>query len=523
MFIQLLGKIDEQRKAYSGKVFDVLGEAFADRPLRELLVEAIRYGDQPDVQARLQTVIDQTVGDGLAELIAERALHREVLATADLDWIRRQMEDAQARRLQPHYVEAFFVAAFSRLGGRISRREAGRYEVTHVPGDIRDRDRLIGTGAPVIQRYERITFDRDRVRVPGSPRADLLTPGHPLLDAVVDLTIERHRSTLKQGTVLVDRDDPGEAPRLLVALTQAINDGHSPPRSVSKRFEFVEITPDGGARAAGPAPYLDYEPPSEAEADAVARAIGQPWLASGFEDFAAGWAIEHRLGEHLRTVEAQVQPTLARTRVQVRQRLTAEINYWDTRHAALLDQAASGRELRIRPETAYRRARELENRLQRREADLVADGRLTALPPTVAGGALVLPQGLVDRLLGRRTTPVSTYARQTAEVERRAVVAVLAAERALGRRPTEMPPNNPGYDIRSEAPNAKVIRIEVLTAKNLGADYRLVLVSVSPDGPARDAACYVTRPFDSTGTDDFRVTRFTLSWAKTWSQGGPPR
>lgn len=47
VFIQLLGKIDEQRKAYSGKVFDVLGEAFADRPLRELLVEAIRYGTSP--------------------------------------------------------------------------------------------------------------------------------------------------------------------------------------------------------------------------------------------------------------------------------------------------------------------------------------------------------------------------------------------------------------------------------------------------------------------------------------------
>lgn len=539
VFIQLLGKIDEQRKAYSGKVFDVLGEAFADRPLRELLVEAIRYGDQPDVQARLQTVIDQTVGDGLAELIAERALHREVLATSDLDWIRRQMEEAQARRLQPHYVEAFFVTAFSRLGGRISRREPGRYEVTHVPGDIRDRDRLIGAGAPVIQRYERVTFDRDRVRVPGSPRADLLTPSHPLLDVVVDLTIERHRSTLKQGTVLVDRDDPGEAPRLLVALTQAINDGHSPPRSVSKRFEFVEITPDGAARAAGPAPYLDYEPPSEAEADAVAGAIGQPWLASGFEDLAMGWAIEHRLGEHLRTVEQQVQPAVARTRVQVRQRLTAEINYWDTRHAALLDQAASGRELRIRPETAYRRARELENRLQRRETELTADGRLTVLPPTVAGGALVLPQGLVDRLMGRRTDPVSTYARQTAEVERRAVDSVLAAERALGRRPTEMPLNNPGYDIRSEAPDGQVFRIEVkgriagaddfvitrnevLAAKNLGDDYRLALVSVDPAGPRADIVRYLVRPFDATGTDDFRVTRFTLNWTKTWAQAVQP-
>lgn len=537
VFIRLLDKIEEQRKAYAGKVFDVLGDAFAGQPLRELLLDAIRYGDQPEVQARLRTVIDETVGDGLSELITERALHAKVLAAADLDHIRRQLEEAQARRLQPHYIEAFFVAAFTRLGGRVSRREPGRYEITHVPGGVRDRDRIIGVGAPVIMRYERVTFDRDQVRVAGSPRATLLAPGHPLLDAVVDLTIERHRSTLKQGTVLIDREDPGETPRLLVACTQVINDGHQPARTVSKRFEFVELGPDGCPHAAGPAPYLDYEPPCPEEAAAVSAAVGQPWLATGFEDMATGWAIENTVAPHLREVEQRVQPAVARTRTQVRQRLTAEINHWDTRHAELLDQAAAGRELKIRPETAYRRARDMENRLQRREADLNADSQLTPLPPTIDGGALILPQGLVDRLLGRREAPVATYARQTAEIERRAVDAVLAAERALGRRPVEMPHNNPGFDIRSEAPDGRVIRVEVkgriagaedftitrnevLTAKNLGDDYRLALVSVDPSGPA---VCYVTRPFDATSTDDFRVTRFTLSWARTWAQGGPPR
>ncbi|MGH3923290.1 MAG: helicase-related protein, partial [Pseudonocardiaceae bacterium] len=341
VFIRLLDKIEEQRKAYSGKVFDVLGDAFAGQPLRELLLDAIRYGDQPEVQARLRTVIDETVGEGLSELIAERALHNKVLAAADLDHIRRQLEEAQARRLQPHYIEAFFVAAFTRLGGRISRREPGRYEITHVPGDVRDRDRVIGVGAPVIMRYESVTFDRDRVRVAGSPRATLLAPGHPLLDAVVDLTIERHRSTLKQGTVLIDRDDPGGTPRLLVALTQVINDGHQPARTVSKQFGFVELGPDGRTQAAGPAPYLDYEPPCPEETKAVSEAIEQPWLATGFEDIATGWAIQNTLASHLQEVEERVRPAIARTRAQVRQRLTAEINHWDIRHAELLDQAAA--------------------------------------------------------------------------------------------------------------------------------------------------------------------------------------
>jgi len=72
VFLRLLEKIEQQRKAYAGKVFDVLGDAFENNPLRSLLLEAIRYGDQPEVRARLDTVIDATVGQGLDELLAER-------------------------------------------------------------------------------------------------------------------------------------------------------------------------------------------------------------------------------------------------------------------------------------------------------------------------------------------------------------------------------------------------------------------------------------------------------------------
>ena len=56
------------------------------------------------------------------------------------------------------------------LGGRIAERESGRYEIRHVPADVRDRDRQIGTGAPVLPRYERVTFDRELdPRRPASP------------------------------------------------------------------------------------------------------------------------------------------------------------------------------------------------------------------------------------------------------------------------------------------------------------------------------------------------------------------
>jgi len=78
-------------------------------------------------------VIDATVGEGLDRLIAERAAYHDVLARADVAKWRARMEEARARRLQPHYVRAFFLAAFKLLGGTIAEREAGRYEIRHVP------------------------------------------------------------------------------------------------------------------------------------------------------------------------------------------------------------------------------------------------------------------------------------------------------------------------------------------------------------------------------------------------------
>src|SRR3546814_6536940 len=70
------------------------------------------------------------------------------------------MERAEAQRLQPHHVQSFFVEAFQHLGGKMKRREEGRWEITHVPVRIRERDRQIGTGAPIQKKYERICFEK---------------------------------------------------------------------------------------------------------------------------------------------------------------------------------------------------------------------------------------------------------------------------------------------------------------------------------------------------------------------------
>ncbi|GGK73319.1 helicase-related protein [Streptomyces flaveus] len=548
VFQRLLDKIGHQRRAYQGRIFDVLGEAFEEQPLHQLLMEAIRYGDRPETRDRLNQIIDHTVGEGLDELLAQRALYRDVLREHDVTETLVRLEEARARRLQPHYVEAFFQAAFAELGGRLARREAGRYEITYVPATVQGRTSRGGTDAPVLRRYARVTFSRELIHVPGRPDAALLAPGHPLLDAAVDAVIERHAAVMTAGSVLIDRADPGTTPRLLAALTHEITDGRPRARTVSKRFEFVELTPDGRAVTAGPAPYLDYDPPTDDEKDTVrgeaARIASQAWLASGMDETAVTWAAQHAVGEHLRAVRDRIAPEVRRIRGQVQDRLTQEINFWYGRYVELRDDEAQGRRLRLRPETARRRARELEERLEQRRRELDLDERLLPRLPRMAGGALILPQGLIDQLLGRQTAAgTSTRAaapRHTAEVERRAVAAVMAAEQRLGRSPEEMPPNNKGFDLRSWTADGEgllhlevkgritgaedfvVTRNEVLHAKNLGDRYRLALVSVSPEGPGHDEVRYLTTPFQGTSTADFNVTKFVFHWQRMWQQGEPP-
>ena len=65
--------------------------------------------------------------------------------------------------------------------------------IVHQRPGARSRDRLIGIGAPVLARYERICFDKELINVPGKPTAAFICPGHPLLDSALDLTLERHR------------------------------------------------------------------------------------------------------------------------------------------------------------------------------------------------------------------------------------------------------------------------------------------------------------------------------------------
>ncbi|MGO9613145.1 MAG: helicase-related protein [Dissulfurispiraceae bacterium] len=526
VFTRLFEKIEKERRALGGQVFDILGKVtFENRSLRDLLIEAIRYGDRPDVRERINQVVDSAMDhERLRQLVEERALARDSMDSTQVRQIREDMERADARRLQPHFIEAFFIEAFKLLGGSIRERETRRYEITHVPSVIRSRDRSIGRKEPVLPHYERITFEKNLIGIPGKPLAAFICPGHPLLDATIDLILERYRDLLKRGAVLVDPLDQGENIRALFYLEHGIQDARTDRfgnrRIVSRQMHFIEIDKDAQTHMAGYAPYLDYRPLTAEEHKQVESLLDQDWLTTDLEPKVLSFAVSQLVPRHFEEVKRNKEELVMKTVAAVKDRLTKEINYWDHRANELKAQELAGRvNARINSGKARQRADELEVRLQKRLEGLEQERRLSPLPPVVMGGALIVPVGLLSRLKGEPQAEPNTFARETARIEKVAMVAIMELERQLGYEPRDVSAQKCGYDIESRIPNqgclrfievkgrvtgAKTVTItknEILTALNKPHDFILAIVEVDRH---KSLPRYVRRPFKR--EPDFGVT-----------------
>jgi superfamily II DNA or RNA helicase len=529
VYHRLLKKLEVESEALQGRVFDILGEVFEETSLKDLLIQAIRYGDQPEVRERLTKKIDKILdSEHIKSLLDRNALAQETMSPDRLFAVKEVMEKAEARRLQPYFVRAFFMKAFDALGGSIYPRETGRYEITHVPTVIRERDRRI-TGRnrreqePVLRRYERICFTRDAIQPldkPGLSRAALMHPGHPLMLALSDLILEQHANLLRQGAILVDPTDEGEEPSLLFLLTHEVKSGDG--LVLSKRLQFVRVGHDGKAVFAGWAPHLDLEPLADTERALLEDVLAAPWLNAAQESRAVALAAATLVPEHFHEVATRRIAHVDKTLAAVHKRLTTEIAFWSDRWMKLKDDQDTGKEVRLNLENARRTISDLEGRLENRKKELQAMRHVLNGTPVVLGGALVVPAGLMRKMRGDDPTdPVATAfaadAVARARIERLAMGAVRIAEEGRGCRVIDVSADKCGWDLTSYPPavNGKqpeprhievkgrvkgastvtVTRNEILYAFNQGEKFVMAIVLVGEED-AVDGPHYVRNPFD---------------------------
>jgi hypothetical protein len=404
---------------------------------------------------------------------------------------------------------------------------------------------MIGFGEPVLPRYERIAFEKSLVAPQGQPLAAFVCPGHPLLNAVIDIALERYRDLLRRGAVLVDERDPGVNPRVLFFLEHAIQDASitrsGERRVVSKRLLFVEIDAQGAARHLNYAPYLDYRAlrQDEPTADAILTRPECAWIGRDLEGKAQAHAIANVVPEHLAEVRDRKLALLDKTEAAVKDRLTKEINYWDFRAEQLKEQERAGKaNARLNSGEARKRADDLQSRLQKRLEDIRRERQLAPLPPVVLGGLLVVPIGLFGAIHGLAT--VSTQAAIDTQVAAaRAREIVMEVERGLGYAPVDRESEKLGYDIESAIPGTGRLRFievkgrvdgadtvtvtknEILYSLNKPDDFILAMVAFGENGSHE--VRYLHRPFHNKGvTTDFVGATVNFPFAQLLAEAAAP-
>lgn len=530
---RLFDKLEIEREALGGQVFDVLGEmTFENKSLRDLLIEAIRYGSDPERKAFLDRVLDEALDHAkLEKLLQERSLHAITMTKSGVQEIREEMDRAAARKLQPHFIADFFLTAFKALGGSVTEKEKGRYQVLHVPSAIRNRDRIIGTREPILKSYERITFHKELVSVQGKPLAAFVCPGHPLLDATIDLLLESQMGLLKQGSVLIDELNPDSEPRVLFYLENSVQDARhletGGRRTISREVHFVELNGQGQIMQAGYAPYLDYRQASEEEInEVISKADELPWLKQNMVDKIKSFAITTIAKEHLERVKKNRQYLVEKTKNAVQERLTNEIRYWDHRARDLRMQEESGRpNAKLNSNEARKRADELQTRMQKRMQELDEESKISSKPPVVIGGVLVIPASMLSAQV-KEDFKSQGFAspEEKAAVEKAGMDAVFAVEKELNNAAKDRSKEKIGYDIeslcsqtgnlrfievkgrRKDATTVTITKNEIIYGLNLPEQFILALAFV--DGK-RVEVHYVQNAFHF--EPDFGVTSINFN------------
>ena len=211
--------------------------------------------------------------------------------------------------------------------------------------------------------------------------------------------------------------------------------------------------------------------------------------------------------------------------------------YWDHRAEQIRLKEEAGKKVgKINSENARRKAIELDERRTIRLKELEQERQLKSRMPVVIGGALVVPQGLIDKLTGE---PGDNLGQTTAEgrkaVEDAAMQAVTAIEKKLNCEPRDISKDKCGYDIESRdkatgrfrfievkgvaAGNNRMIvtKNEILTSFNKPDAFILAMVHVDGD---RCEVRYLREPFAQ--EPGFAVEGMIFNFNEFWAKGSSP-
>ncbi len=293
--------------------------AFSETPLRNLLIEAIRYGELPETRGqdgrghrRQRRATGSRSCSPSARSPPSTLQHADIAAAARAD----------GRGAGPAPAAALHRAAPS---GRRSRgsaagsaeRERGRFEITHVPGAAAHQP----ARGPIATRYDRVTFDIEHVSSTARRRAP--TCSRPGTRCTTPSSTRRSSARRRRSTAArCSSRRPCEEPRLLVGVIEEIVDATGDVGRAALRLRLRRRARRGRSRRARRR--TSTASPRRRPTTVVA-ARGLPWLARGR---GASRELDHRQPAARRSSARSSRAAsaeLQRVRDQVAQRLDQEM------------------------------------------------------------------------------------------------------------------------------------------------------------------------------------------------------
>lgn len=452
----LLNKLAEIQQALgSDKVFDVLGDIIeiGGKNLAQLLLEAAANARSID---EILKEIDITVDAEYLERVRRNL--GESLATRYIDYtrIRAMADQAREHRLIPEYTEAFFLRAMEKLGGRWHKREVADYpqatfwQIETVPAELRriaEEPLFQKQFGSLMKRYSVVTFDKEAaMRV---TKAEWVTFGHPLFEAVMQWIERRLATALQEGAVFTDPD--GVRDGILLFYQGEIRDGKHEVAGTrlfalfaDRRNDTIELVNpailwDLSEGAAAPLPAAADERQALEQVQKRARSLLIPALQKYRDEL---------LRERQRQADIKQKYGL--------QSLETLIVKLDGDLIDLQIRKERGEPVDLAIANKQDQKQRYERAMQELQTTLEQECRLSISTPHLLGLARVVP------------APTAAVMVSDADIEQIGMAMAMQYERSQGWTPEDVSAQNLGFDVRSTSPDGRRRYIEVKARAGAG-------------------------------------------------------
>lgn len=452
----VLKKMDVMREQMGDdRVYDVIDELLEEVPLVQLLEKSIDSENGAEAADEAATYMSGNMEQRAKELIALQK-KQSLASHLDLRSAQNLRDASDEKRLQPLFVQQFFIKAYQAAGGTVT--EDKQFPVFHIgktPSGILEVARKLRL--PVSDKYDLpFVFDKNLVsvasRVSVPEHTKLLGPGHPLFDTVIEWSIRRARDAFARGAIVIDPNISQPLRFWLVRST--VEDGRQEQKKRLAHEQMSVVIADHlGLRATSPANLLNYVSPN--------APVERPAVSEHSDEEIQIWAYESLTEKQLKRVTEHRQDEcnlrrgyLETTFTDLILELQEKLN--DSQQAQLFGEDDPEETSKLE-----QRIHKLKERKLHRLAELDLMMRLSANLPELVTSALVVPEPVAVVESEVETPRHGVAMRRDDEVEQIAMDVAMRHERARGWTPYDVSKDGEHYDVRSESPSGEKRFIEV--------------------------------------------------------------